>query len=132
MKISGYEILSCPYCSQLYRNQIILSFNTFDSSYFSDGYLEGPFIPNMPSIIKCVNKHCGKFFNINEAKLMAKVDYHKSGSTEWESAYYLAQYKIGIEELEEALVIGYCKDEQEEINLRTLLLRSYNNFFRQA
>jgi len=131
MKISGYEIVSCPFCSQLYRNQIILSFNTFDSSYFSDGHIEGPYIPNMPSIIKCVNKNCGKFFNIKEAKIMAKVDDHKYVSSEWESAYYLEEYKIGTNELEEALAIGFCKDDQQEIAVRILLLRRYNDFFRK-
>ena len=131
MKISGYEIISCPYCSQLYRNQIIASYNTFDSSYFSDGYLEGPFIPNMPSIIKCVDKNCGKFFNIQETKIMAKVDYQKYVTSEWKHAFYLAGYKIGIKELEEALAIGFCKDEQDEINVRIRLLRRYNDFFRQ-
>lgn len=85
----------------------------------------------MPSIIKCVNKNCGKFFSLKEAKIMATVDDHKYVSSEWKSAYYLEEYKIGITELEEALAIGFCKDDQQEIAVRMLLLRRYNDFFRQ-
>lgn len=130
MTIIGYDILSCPFCTQLYKNEIIGSSNGFNSRYYSDGHLEGPFIPQIPSIIKCINNDCEKFFNIKDAKKIAQIEPF-SDSPEWKNAYSLGKYQIGIKELEEALATGFCEDEPEEIRVRTLLLRRYNDFFRQ-
>lgn len=131
MTIAGLKIVSCPFCKQLYKNRIIGSYNTFNSSYFSDGHLEGDWIPEMLSIIKCINNDCGNFFNIEEAKVIAELDKNDFNAPEWKDAHYLAGYKIGIKELEEVLSINYCKNEQEEISIRTLLLRRYNDVFRK-
>jgi len=131
MTIAGYEILCCPLCTQLYKNPIIGSYNTFNSRYFSDGHLEGDYIPQMPSIIKCVNNDCGKFFNIEEAKKIAQIDNGSFDAPEWKFAHYLAGYNIGLKDLEEALTTDFCKNEEEEITVRTLLLRRYNDYFRQ-
>ena len=131
MTILGYDILSCPYCTQLYKNQIIGSSNTFYSRFYSDGHLEGQFIPQIPNIIKCVNNDCEKFFHIKEAKKIAQIDEYDLDASKWENAYFLGKYKIGINELEEAYASGFCEDDNEEITIRTLLLRRYNDFYRQ-
>ena len=130
MRILGFDILFCPFCTQVYKNQIIGSSNTFNSKYFSDGHLEGQFIPMIPTIIKCVNNECGKLFNIKNAKIITQVDEFNGYEPEWEFAYNLAKYNIGIKELHEALANGICENEQEEITVRTLLLRRYNDFYR--
>jgi hypothetical protein len=131
MTILGYDILSCPFCAQLYKNEIIGSSNTFNSRYYSDGHLEGQFIPIRTSIIKCVNNDCEKFFNINEAKKIAQYDEYDLDAPKWENAFFLGKYKIGIKELEEALATGFCRNDEEEKTARTLLLRRYNDFYRK-
>jgi hypothetical protein len=131
MRILGFDIAFCPFCLQVYKNQIIGSSNTFNSNYFSDGYLEGQFIPQIPSIIKCVNSKCGKLFNIKNAKIITQIDEFGGYEPEWEFAYNLAEYKIGIKELQEALETGFCENELEEITVRILLLYRYNDLYRQ-
>lgn len=130
MTIVGFEIISCPFCTRLYKNRIIGSLNTLNSRYFSDGHLDGKWVPKMPSIIKCVNKDCRKFFYIEDAKVIAKLDKNSFDTPEWKDAHYLAERIIGAKELEKALTTDFCKNEEETIMVRTLLLRRYNDVFR--
>ena len=130
MKIAGFKISKCPYCSQLYKNRIIASYNTLNSRYYSDGYIEGDFIPKMPSIIKCINSSCGIFFKIEEGKFVAEVGVEDFDNPKWNNAYYLAGYKISPIDLEEALSTDFCKDAETEKAIRVLLLRKYNDNIR--
>ena len=131
MTIAGFEIFTCPYCSQLYKNSIIGSYNNIRSNSFSDGYVEGPFIPKIQSIIKCINNACSKFFNIKDKKVIAKLDFEDFNNPEWKDAYYLSMYNIGISELEEALQKDFCKNQDNEVAVRELLLQRYNDVYRK-
>jgi len=112
-------------------NHVIGSSNTFNSHYYSDGHLEGQFIPNRPSIVKCNNSDCGKFFNITDAIKIEQIDEYEIDAPEWKDVFNLSNYIIGVKELEEALQIRFYKDENEEIAIRTLLLRRYNDKYRK-
>lgn len=131
MTIAGFEIIACPHCSQLFRNRIIGSYNTFNSRQYSDGYVEGDGIPVLPSVIKCVNNNCGKFFNVTEAEIIAEIDTKSFDAPEWKGAYYLSGNKIGVKELEEALGTDFCNNQDNEIKTRNLLHRRYNDIFRK-
>lgn len=133
MLFANPEIIACPSCNQLYKNPVILSFNTINSRYFTDGYTDGSFIPNLPTIIKCVNKICGKFFIVKKAEILGVIPENKEDDSypeEWNTASSLSEYKIGVKELEEALETDFCKDQEIEIKVRTLLLQRYNDTFR--
>lgn len=134
MKIHGFDILICSVCSQLYKNQRIASSNSMGASYFSDGYIEGPFIPVQPRIIKCINENCGQFLQISQLKMVASVnhdDEDASSPDAWETAYDLVGYKIGLNNLKEALHKDICNSIDNEIIIRTQLLWRYNDLFRK-
>ena len=133
MTFTNPKIIACPYCNQLYNNPVITSFNTINSRYFTDGYMDGDFIPNLPSIVKCVNQECGKFFNVKEAEIIGEIPKNiaeNSYPEEWNAAFLLGGYRIGIKELKEALEADFCKDKKNEIKVRSLLHKRYNDLFR--
>jgi len=131
MTIAGFEISKCPHCSKLYMNRIIGSYNTFDAEYYSDGFVKGDSIPIMPSIVKCVNNNCKKFFNIKESEIIAEIATKCMGDPEWKDAHYLSGYVIGENDLEEALLSEICNNTSNEYTVRIQLLRRYNDIFRK-
>jgi hypothetical protein len=134
MRILGFDIIICPVCSQLYKKQIIASSNTIGSYYFSDSYTEGPFIPQQPRIIKCINEDCRQFLQISTLKKIISIDYDDEEAFKpnaWETAYDLEGYKMGLNDLKEALDKDICNIIENEIIIRTLLLWRYNDYFRK-
>ena len=131
MKFSGYQIKSCPYCKQLYKDRIVVSFNTFGLKTYSDGFVIGDWIPKSTNIIKCINQDCGRFFNLNDQKEIKKVSLEESKSPEWESAYHTSTCKLGKEELKEAVTTSFCDDQKNELMVRTLLNREFNHPLRE-
>ena len=131
MTIAGFEISKCPNCSKLYKTQIIGSFNTCDAEFYSDGFVKGEWIPVIPSILKCVNNKCKKIFNIQESEVIAKINRGEFNDPQWNEAYPLSGYEIGIDVLEEALFSDLCHNKDSEYTVRILLLRRYNDVFRK-
>ncbi len=133
MTFAGDQILACPHCNQLYKNRIVSSYNTVISKYFSDGHQDGLMIPNFICIVKCFNKICGQFFNITQAKEIGvwSNDNDSLIPEEWSTAIALYEYGIDIKELEEALETDFVHDQKNEIQLRTILLRRYNDLIRE-
>jgi len=134
MRILGFDILTCPVCSQLYKKQIIASSNSIGSSYFSDSYIEGPFLPSQPTIIKCINENCGQFLQINKLKKIASIDYDDEDvykHNAWKTAYDLEDYRMKIKDLLECLEKDICKTIDNEIDIRTQLLWRFNDNFRK-
>jgi hypothetical protein len=130
MTVAGFEMLACPHCSAQYKKRIYASFGTYGAIFYSDGRISSAFIPESLSIIKCFNKACGKFFRINEAPVIGKLEDKDYRSPLWNSTFYLVNYKISAAELEEALEKGFCRSEEEELQSRTLLLIRYNDWVR--
>ena len=134
MMILGFDILICPVCSQLYKKQVIASSNTFGAIFYSDGYTKGASLPNQPIILKCINKDCGQYLQIESLKKIASESYDREETYypgRWESAYDVEGYKMNIEDLNEALEDSICRNIKNETNVRTNLLWSYNDLFRK-
>lgn len=130
MTIAGFEILECPHCQKLYKKRLIGSFGTYGADFYSDGHVGGGFVPESLNIIKCLNKACGKFFRIQEAPVIAEFKNNDFNNLQWKDAHYLAGYRISAAGLEEALEQGFCQSESEEIQIRTMLLKRYNDWVR--
>ena len=103
MKFGGYEIKSCPCCTQLYKDRVVHVKN------FSDGYVEGDWIPKFTTLVKCVNEDCGKFFNLNDQNVIAEIAFEERDSPEWKSAHNTSDCKMDKKKLEEALTSDFCK-----------------------
>lgn len=130
MTIAGFEIVECPHCQELYKKRIIGSFGTYGADFYSDGHIGSSFIPESLNIIKCINKACGKFFRIKEARVIAELQNNDFNNPQWKDTHYLAGYKISAAELEEALEKGFCQSEGEEMQIRIMLLKRYNDWVR--
>lgn len=131
MRITGFTVIICPICSQLYKRQIIVSTNSIGASFFSDNYVEGPFILHQPSIIKCINDECGQFLQVSNLKSVATIDYNKASNPDaWETAYDLRGYKMKIKDLLDCLSKDICNTIDNEIIVRTQLLWRFNDNFR--
>lgn len=134
MYISGFDILICPICSQLYKKHVIVSSNSFYATYFSDSYTEGPYLPGQSSIIKCINEDCGHFLKISNLKQIASLNYSDDDvyrPESWQTAYDLRKYKFKIKDLLDCLSDDLCNTLENELFIRTQILWRYNDFFRE-
>ena len=133
MTITGDKIVACPRCASVYKNHIIGSYNTFGAIPYSDGHTEG-ILPNFISVIKCHNTTCNFFFQLNDAKVLGEIlkdDTKESFPDNWVTATTLYNYRIERAELEEALETEFSSNRSNEILVRTLLLRRFNDAFRE-
>ena len=136
MQLAPPKIIACPYCNKVYKYPVVISFNTWGAKYYSDGYHEGESIPKFPSVVKCFNTSCSKFFNVNDAEVIEESpggDFFNQipYKTDWTGVHSLSATEIGIKELEEATETDFCDVLKNEINVRTLLLYRYNDTFRK-
>ena len=133
MNFGEEEITPCPHCAKLYKKRAIVSYNTFGATIFSDGHVDG-MIPNFVSIIKCSNETCSKFFDLVEQEAIGEIskdEFGKTNNEEWVNATEITNYVIETKSLEDALKTDFIKNVKNEIKVRTLLLRRYNNKFRE-
>lgn len=131
MTIAGYKILACPFCLELYKKRIYSSVNNFNSSWYSDGEIAKGLTTDELGIIKCVNEDCSKFFKIDESEIIEEYDFKMGVVNKYDNAHSLDNYKLGTIELNELLDINHYKDVKEELIIRTILLRRYNDIYRQ-
>ena len=129
MTIAGFNILACPHCEYKYKTRIIGSFNMFVSKRYSDGFIEGSWPTFMPKIVKCVNEKCSQFFNVNDAKIIAKID--KEEQFNWEDAFYLTGYELKMEQITEALETDFGMELNTEIFLRNRIHEILNHGYRK-
>lgn len=53
MRVGPRKIKECDSCGQLILQHTILSGNTFNAVYWSDGKVEAPMLPDFPLLVKC-------------------------------------------------------------------------------
>jgi hypothetical protein len=65
------EIIGCPGCGALHKRATIGSGNSLGARLWSDGKLEAPMLPDLPTITRCVG--CGRIFWIAQALCFGQV-----------------------------------------------------------
>ena len=125
MTIEKFKITACPFCLELYKQRIYGSINNFNSVYYSDGEIVNGSVTNVPSIVKCINKDCSKFFKIEDAEVIDEYDFKLGVTNEYENAYSLSGYKLNVDQLQELLELNHFNDSQEEISIKTTFLLLY-------
>lgn len=58
------EIVCCPKCGQGLLRHSLLSGNTFGATFYSNGRMEAPMLPEFPAFSRCPN--CGAFFWVSD------------------------------------------------------------------
>ena len=120
-------IIACPHCEQLYRHHSTLDTFMKPETVYSDGYIcnGSNFVVKM---VKCFT--CNKFFNIKDCKEVGALPYMGLLPKKWGNTISIIGYKNSIAELEEALYTSFCNTDENEKAVRTLLLRRFNDAFR--
>lgn len=59
-------VRSCPHCSKLIRERSYLSGNSIGARTWTDGYMQGLMLPDIPELVKCPT--CKKVFWLKEAE----------------------------------------------------------------
>jgi hypothetical protein len=65
-------IIKCPHCRRLTRERSLTSGNTFGATYWTDGEMDAPMLPDIPAIGACPN--CGRSFWFNDAKRVGEIE----------------------------------------------------------
>jgi hypothetical protein len=65
------KILECPHCSAPSILPTLLSGNTIGATFWSDGKMVAPMLPDTPEITKCYQ--CGSFFWIEDAQVVGEI-----------------------------------------------------------
>ena len=66
-------IYQCPGCTNKIYRESLMSGNTFDAEYYSDGKRIAPMLPDFPQITKC--DHCKTTFWIKEEENIGTFDF---------------------------------------------------------
>ena len=67
------EIVQCPSCGTFQRRRTLLSGNTLNAKYYSDGSRKAPMLPSFPYFIKC--PECSVFFKLSSEVIVKKVPW---------------------------------------------------------
>jgi hypothetical protein len=66
------RIIQCPYCEQQFRQQTLMSGNTFGAKIWTDGKQEAPMLPEAIVLSFC-DKY-NQYFWVEEAELIDEID----------------------------------------------------------
>ncbi len=86
-------VISCPGCQAPAKYMTLLSGNTFDASYWTDGKMLAPMMPAPPPVVEC--HKCQEAFWLSKAKVLGKIEPlapdSSSVSDEWKDCPYVSQ-----------------------------------------
>ena len=71
------EIRVCENCSGLIEQFSLMSGNTFGATYWTDGKMDAPMLPDLPEFVKC--PHCKSLLWINEQEELPDVGDKRLG-----------------------------------------------------
>ena len=121
MMLSGPSYFACPECKAIHERTELLSGNTFNAKYYSDGKMEAPMLPEIPSIIRC--EQCALIFKLDN-------DLQLSSLPRGTEKTFFADC-LGVKGWTEALEMKLYESDLQELNYRYRLLWAYNDPFRK-
>lgn len=116
-------IYKCPNCGNLLANESLMSGNTFDAKFFSDGKRVAPMLPEFPDLTKC--KKCDTILWLSKLKEIGTYEWGDKKNPKWKKAAK-ADF-LDIEDLFRALNEGIAENKQEELFIRNLIWWAYND-----
>ena len=106
-------IKQCKRCLKSFSESTLGSGNTFGATFWTDGKIEAPMLPDTPDLVKC--PHCGQFLWIAKASVVEEIDPFHSGDA-WPD---IPSYEELTEaEYLEALKMGIAKTKSQQIRTR--------------
>lgn len=121
-------IYQCPHCGNFLARESLISGNTVDAKFYSDGRRIAPMLPRFPNLVKC--KKCNNFLWLNKMKEVGTRDRWKSQDSEWQNVSRVAF--LGIDDYFGALECGMASDKMDEIYIRGEIWWAYNDRLRKG
>jgi len=136
------QIIRCPYCEKLQKRRSLISGNTIGATFYSDGKSDAPMCPEFPVFVKCPS--CDISFKITRVyreypfniKIFALG--HAEHDTWLEDLPSVRFMSVGeyINAINNGLFYKSEEDNEgwksDELNLRMLLWRAYNDRVRDG
>lgn len=133
------RVIECPECGALHRVFSLLSGNTFGATYYSDGKMIAPMMPEPPRITRC--DQCRKLFWVAEARQIGEISPHiteeahieedwkyQGADKAWISAPQVSE--LSEEEFFEAIEGGFAVGTARERDIRILTWWRSNDLYR--
>lgn len=116
------KIMCCPKCEQRFLQHELMSGNTFGASFYSDGKMEAPMLPEFPQFSRCPS--CGTFFWVNDLKCQ--------GVTNFGDCSYPDIEELTIAEIALFLECGPVRKPDEELFVRVKLWHAFGDRVRMG
>ena len=100
-------IRQCAACAQPFQQETLMSGNTFGATFWTDGKMDAPMLPERHALIKC--PHCQMLLWIDEQATLGEVEWHDQGAFPNARAYLIPT----IEDYLAVLESGNFQPEQE-------------------
>lgn len=134
----NYIIIACPLCGALENYETLMSGNTFDASWWTDGKMIAPMLPEPPQVVACHS--CKKVFWLSDAEEIGEVEpwfmypRMKKFAPEHEHPDWLDSPKVkepSLASYYRALKQGLAKTPEEEKMLRAMAFHRMNDPLRR-
>jgi len=127
------QIIECPHCGSFIKVFTLQSGNTFGATFWSDGKMEAPMLPQPPALTRCYA--CRNFYWVAQANQVGELHPNITKGKQYPN---IDQAWVDAPEVEEPSETEYWEalqsdvaDEQNEERLRFLAWRRSNNAFRE-
>lgn len=129
MILGPNTIYQCSNCGNLLSRGSLISGNTFDAKYFSDGKMIAPMLPEFPDLTKC--KKCNTNFwlsNLEEIGYCG-IFYEENDNEAWEHADVVSF--LDIDDYFKTLHCEMGAKKEDERATRILIWQAYNDRVRK-
>ena len=122
-------IYECPNCSNLLRKPTLMSGNTFWATFYSDGRMNAPMLPDLPDLTKC--RRCDTVLWLSYMEKIGYEWFGRDGKAEWRDADR-AEF-LDVADLARFLEWDLVKnDQQRELTVRQRIWWTFNDRTRQG
>ncbi len=128
------KLISCPHCAALAKCEEFVSGSTSGATYWTDGKIDAPMLPNIPLITRC--RICGRLFwiaNAPEKDMTKLVEGVKVWSPEWLTKWRSLEWVQDLTEADylEAIEQKMAQTNDKELHLRLQAWWANNDSFRE-
>lgn len=109
----------CPECGESKEVMTLISGNTFNADFWSDGKMYAHYLPQTSPIQRC--PHCGDYFWMPDQEMRTAQDFHTSFEL---GRLTYAETKEGVKKL-----LGTEPEAQKELAIRIAFIQAYNDEF---
>jgi hypothetical protein len=123
------QIIACPQCNALASHTTLLSGNTLGATYWTDGKMIAPMLPDTPAVTQCQN--CQKYYWVEDAEEVGEWNCFEGEppNPAWGDVPEIEE--LSEPEYFQALEQGIAEDEEQEKLLRLFAWWRRNDAYRE-